>query len=95
MPREIEEDGKIYYPVEIEKIDSHGLTKIRKKIVGLPRGENPDDYYICVTPYGLSAWLRTKYAAVKVTEETTKDCDQWSVQGRGARQGKTYTGKSD
>jgi hypothetical protein len=94
MPREIEVDGTIYYPVEIDsEIDSHGFKKIRKKIIGLPPGENPDEYYICATPCGILAKLGTKYAAVKVTKDTTKDGDQWSVHGSGARQGKIYTGK--
>ena len=96
MPLEIEKDGKTYYPVEIySEVDSRGFKKIRKRIVGLPPSENPDDYYIFIAPCDVIARLKTKYAAVKVTEDTTKDCDQWSAHGRGASQGKTYTGKDE
>ena len=97
MPPVLGEDGLIYYPVRLAytKDPQTGAQCAQKEILDLPEEEKPDDYYICFAPCDVAAKLRTKYAAMKVTKEATEDCDRWSVHGRDASQGKTYTGKDE
>ncbi|OGZ00093.1 MAG: hypothetical protein A2945_00130 [Candidatus Liptonbacteria bacterium RIFCSPLOWO2_01_FULL_52_25] len=97
MPFVVGDDGVAYYPVRLvyTKNLRTGALRVRKEILDLPEGERLDEYYICFAPCGVRKLLGTKYAAMKVTKETTEDYDRWSVHGRGASQGKTYTGKDE
>jgi hypothetical protein len=89
------DDGLMYYPVEpvFGRDELTGrVVSAGKRILCLPVYDFQSEYYIFVASAELRDKLQTRYAAVKITKETTADRDQWSMPAKGPSQGKTYHG---
>ncbi len=77
------ENKPVYYPVEVD-------GKGKKKILGLPQGEDPHDYEIeIVTGEALKQLgdRASKWVAIKKSREVLQDELDWEDQGGSLRSG--------
>ncbi len=81
----LEKDGVPYYPVEYCPLTGKKNKKTRRfRIIGLPPGEDPNDYIVFLATNELTD-VGTKYVAAHKDAAIFKDMDDWDDQGGEAK----------